>query len=102
VNRSELRRKLEARGINRSLFRLDGGTPSECYTLEAGPHDWAVYYAERGHRRAERRFPTEGEACDFLFAWILEDPDATLTAEQIAMGNARTRQRQAAERQLGR
>ena len=44
-------------------------------------------------------FLTEGEACDFLFAWIVEDPDATLTPDQIAMANARTRKRQAAERQ---
>jgi hypothetical protein len=43
MNRAELVKQLDERGVNRAAFCLDGGLPNECYTLEPRATEWAVY-----------------------------------------------------------
>lgn len=76
MNRSELRRTLQAEGIRADAFDLDGGHQSETYTLAGGAGHWRVYYSERGLESGLREFPTEAAACDYLLKVLRSDPSA--------------------------
>jgi hypothetical protein len=81
MNRAELVKQLNELKVNRAAYRLDGGLPNECYTLEQRATDWAVYYSERGRRSMEHIFSTEAQACQFLFDWIAQSPALADDAE---------------------
>lgn len=74
MNREEFLAAVAREGIRPATYSLDGGMPAEKYVVSReGDEDWAVYYSERGIRRDENRFSTEGEALDLLLIWLVED-----------------------------
>ena len=75
MNRDQLRQALEQEGVRPTAYDLDPGRLSdETYCLAIAPGGWAVWYAERGQRRDEAFFETEGEACDELLLRVVSDP----------------------------
>lgn len=60
MNRSELRRLLEAGGFYPFVYDLDGGPVVESHVLENRGYEWVVYYSERGSHDAKEVFFDEG------------------------------------------
>jgi hypothetical protein len=79
MDRSELRQFLDREQVDPRSYGLDGasGLPvqdrEERYFMEESPPGWSVYYWERGLRRGEQSFYTEGEACSRLLDLLLRD-----------------------------
>jgi hypothetical protein len=73
MNSRELEKKLHELGVRPDSYVLDGSLPDEQYALERDGTEWTVSYYERGQRDVFRRFPTEGEACEYLVNVLLED-----------------------------
>ncbi|MDA1358663.1 hypothetical protein O1R50_03460 [Glycomyces luteolus] len=74
MKKEQLAHKLQEAGVNETTYWLDGGLPSERYTLEERPEGWAIYYAQRGERAYEEVFASEEEACNAFFERIMSDP----------------------------
>jgi hypothetical protein len=74
MNKTELKKILEAEGYNPRVYDLEGGQPSERYVLSDEKYRCCVYYSERGLRTGERCYPTESEACEDLLRRIRELP----------------------------
>lgn len=68
MNREELRENLQALGINKSLFSLNGDLLPDRVVLYHSYNNWLVFYFdERGNRNDERVFTSEDEACRYIF-----------------------------------
>ena len=63
----ELRELLDAVPVPPDAVVLLGDTPDEAYVLDRDGTGWVVFYAERGLRTEERRYPSEDEACRDLY-----------------------------------
>lgn len=63
MNTAELREELRRLGVPEDAYGLDDDYHDECYVLDATGSEWVVFYAERGLRTEERRFPSESDAC---------------------------------------
>jgi sugar/nucleoside kinase (ribokinase family) len=74
MNRDELRRILNERGIRARSYSLDGGSANDRYCIEQSSGGWATFYSERGNRNKERWFSTEDEASQDLLERLLADP----------------------------
>jgi len=74
VDRDELRRILDARGVRRSAYSLDSGVANEAFCMERSRGGWSVYFFERGNRNAERWFLAEADACRDLLRRVAGDP----------------------------
>ena len=74
MNIRELQEALDAAGVDRAAYDLQGGQPNEKYTIERGVGGWFVYYSERGKRTDEAFFGSEDAATQYLFDWIMRDP----------------------------
>src|SRR5438309_6933851 len=74
MNRDELRRILNKRGIRARSYSLDGGSANDRYCIERSSGGWATFYSERGNRNDERWFSTEDEAGRDLLERLLADP----------------------------
>lgn len=80
MDRSALRELLDRESVDRRAYVLDGPAGlrvedrEERYFLEKTPSGWLVFYWERGLRRGEESFGSEGEACRYLLDLLLRDP----------------------------
>jgi hypothetical protein len=76
MNRQELARRLTSEGFLSDLYSLDGGFPAllEGFILKTTGARWTVEYYERGTTRTLAEYPTEGEACEFLYETLKADP----------------------------
>ena len=74
MNIPELRKLLEAEGIQPSSYVLDDGTPDHggSYFLRKEFFSWIVEWVERGKYERLGKFKTESEACEFLYQSIIE------------------------------
>jgi hypothetical protein len=66
VNRSDVKKLLDSRGVNPSRYNLDGGLDDDTFCIRREGRRWCVYYAERGVRIDRRCYRTEDEACGDL------------------------------------
>lgn len=73
MNKHELRARLVELNILESAYCLDGGLPSESYTLAQDAGRWLVYYSERGQRSSLVEFDDESLACLHLLALVEGD-----------------------------
>lgn len=73
MNKHELRARLIALNVLESAYCLDGGLPSESYTLAQHGSRWLVYYSERGQRSSLVTFDDESLACLHLLALVEGD-----------------------------
>nr|WP_134009218.1 hypothetical protein [Streptomyces sp. 846.5] len=76
VDREELRALLEAEGIRRNAYCLDGGLPDNAYCLDRDGADWIAYHWGRGSCSWLRRFRDESPACEYLLGLLREDARA--------------------------
>jgi len=75
MNKSELEEHLRKELVDPAAYSLEGGQNwYEKYCLDREGSRWVVYFAERGERLGLRAFDTESEACEYLLAWVLDDP----------------------------
>ena len=81
MNRDELQRILNDRGIRARSYSLDSGSANDRYCIERSSGGWATFYSERGNRNNERWFSTEDQACRHLLETLLADP-TTRTRDQ--------------------
>lgn len=65
----ELRIRLIADGFPEHMYSLlNGGFPNEAFCLIESGKKWEVYYSEKGKKRGQRSFDSEGEACEYFYA----------------------------------
>ena len=74
MTKTELMAAIRRYGIRPDAYDLDGVGCSECYVLKHEDGAWAVFYSERGFRRALRWFDTEAAACEHMLQILLKDP----------------------------
>jgi hypothetical protein len=68
MTRDELQSKLVAKGVDPSLYSLDGlAERSECYSVVQEGALWKVLYKERGQITEIATGLTESEAYDLLY-----------------------------------
>ena len=67
MTREELQAKLAAKGVDPSLYSLDGlASHSECYCVLGEGEKWKVVYKERGEVSEISEFKTQSEAYEML------------------------------------
>ncbi|MFE1785170.1 hypothetical protein ACFW9F_22010 [Streptomyces sp. NPDC059506] len=111
MNRNELARALRQAGVADVLYEIPGvhepRTRSDVhYFLRREPGSWVVGVSERAEEDFARRFPTEDEACRYLFGLLdpsTRPPRPPDAAERVAevLGHSQEIQREAWE-QFGR
>jgi len=90
VTKEELGRLLAANGAMALVSFQDRPTYSEGYYLVRGAEGWSVAFGERGVKREEWVFGSEGDACLFLLgtlAYSYRRPD--LLAGRVPMSRTR-------------
>ncbi|MEY4513533.1 MAG: hypothetical protein RLZZ450_5655 [Pseudomonadota bacterium] len=73
MNKHELRARLIDLNVLESAYCLEGGLPSESYTLAEEAGRWQVYYSERGQRSSLVEFDDESSACLHLLGLVEGD-----------------------------
>jgi hypothetical protein len=69
MTRDELQAKLSAKGVDESLYSLDGlVNRSECYCAVPENGTWKVVYIERGQVSEIATGLTQSEAYDFIYS----------------------------------
>jgi hypothetical protein len=68
VNRQDLKKLLDSRGVDPRRYNLDGGLDNDTLCIKRQGNRWCVYYTERGEQFDRRCYPTEDEACQDLLA----------------------------------
>ncbi|WP_042405870.1 hypothetical protein [Streptacidiphilus carbonis] len=76
MDRDDLRALLEAEGIRRSAYSLDGGLPDNAYCLDRDGADWIAYHFGRGSCSWLQRFRAESPACEYLLGLLRADARA--------------------------
>ena len=68
MDRAGLLSILKSKGVNGSLYSLDGmHSQSESYSIVLENEKYSVYYKERGKVAQLAKELTEEEACDFVY-----------------------------------
>lgn len=68
MNKENLKKFLNEKGIDSDLYNLDGkGRVDERFCLENKNDEWYVYYSERGIKTTNKRFLSEEDACDYIY-----------------------------------
>ncbi|ACX89995.1 conserved hypothetical protein [Pectobacterium parmentieri WPP163] len=70
MNKKDLKERLIKEKVSRTLYSLDGRLPSEKLCLDHDNGCWVVYYSERGIKTGMVNFPTEDEACEYIYVQI--------------------------------
>jgi hypothetical protein len=78
VNLQELKDALVKHRIDPRLVGF-GGPEDADDQWRIGPGvtgwaDWVVYYTERGQKRQQKDFMSEEDACNYLFAKLMNNP----------------------------
>jgi hypothetical protein len=73
MTQQELRDALRELNVRPDAYCLDGETANEAYVLERQGTTWFVYYSERGKKTGEKQFPSEGDACQYMFQVVTHD-----------------------------
>ncbi len=73
VNRRDLRDVLDAEGVGRNAYRLDGTNAEDALAIGPVAGGWRVWFTERGRAVNLAMFDTEDEACDYLADRLLTD-----------------------------
>jgi hypothetical protein len=68
----ELQTELEALGVRRDSYCLDGDA-DEAYCLRKSSSGWYVYYSERGMESGRKDFSNESSACEYLRSLLVSD-----------------------------
>lgn len=72
----ELQAALYEANIDDQYVSLTGEVKDEALILERKVgKGWCVYFSERGLRTGEHFYPTEEEACNFIFDRLSRDPN---------------------------
>lgn len=50
MNDDEFYKEMDAAGVPRDSYSLQGGLPNEAYCIELVGSKWVVYYSERGNK----------------------------------------------------
>jgi hypothetical protein len=75
MNREQLKKELDAKGVDPEAYYFGNSLPNEKYVLaQDADEKWSVYFSERGARAGNRTFDSEGEACAYFLERILRDP----------------------------
>jgi hypothetical protein len=74
MNRVALLEHLTQEQIDARSYDLSGDGRPESYVLREHRGEWEVFYSERGKKSGLRVFATEGEACDYFFHLVIDDP----------------------------
>jgi hypothetical protein len=73
MNTRELKARLVREGFRSDVYSIDGPLPSyEGLILEASHGQWQIEHFERGVRRELERLASEEEACDRMYALLME------------------------------
>lgn len=72
MKKAELERKIREMGIPPSEYSLDGETVYGVILDKMMEKDWYRVYSldERGGHHGEKYFPSEDEACDYMYELI--------------------------------
>ncbi|MFP5212182.1 MAG: hypothetical protein ACLGPL_02270 [Acidobacteriota bacterium] len=74
MNRDEFVREVDALGVRRESYSLDGGVHNDKYVLSPEPMGrWAVYYSERGLIFGKEDFDDQDKAYQYLKEIIISD-----------------------------
>lgn len=73
MNKNDLQRVLDAKGISPRIYDLDGGLPEDRLCLSAEAGRWCVYYTERGLRFNEKHYDSEEDACRDLLTRVRKE-----------------------------
>ncbi len=69
MDRADLLSALKEKGINESLYSLDGmHSQSESYSIVQENEKYCVYYKERGKASQLAKELTEEEACNYVYS----------------------------------
>ncbi|MFR8010535.1 MAG: hypothetical protein ACLU8W_02055 [Clostridia bacterium] len=71
MDKKDLEKMLQERGIPRESYSLMGGLPNECFCINKGT-SWEVYYSEHGIKTQLKVFCTENDACQYLYNCLLK------------------------------
>jgi hypothetical protein len=75
MTKHELQEKLDALGISRDAYSLEGGVHDNKYVISQEPmRKWSVYYSEKGLVIGKRLFDKESDACEYFFNKVVSDP----------------------------
>lgn len=74
MNVSELRRKLEERGVSRSEYRILEGYYPDALLLSKENGKWRVYMDERGTLPVDKWFDDEQQACAYFYKLMTPTP----------------------------
>ena len=73
MTRETLEIELKKAEVPDYIYNLTGqGKKDECLCLEKIGDKWSVYYLERGVKTTNEIFDTENDACQFLYAELLD------------------------------
>ncbi|MBU5472276.1 hypothetical protein [Roseburia sp. MSJ-14] len=73
MTREILEKELKKAGVPDYIYNLTGqGKKDECLCLEKIGDKWSVYYLERGVKTTNEIFDTENDACQFLYAELMD------------------------------
>lgn len=73
MNREILEKKLKFAGVADYIYNLTGkGKKDERLCLEKIQDKWYVYYLERGIKTTNECFESEDDACQFLYAQLMD------------------------------
>jgi hypothetical protein len=70
MTKDELTNRLIQENIPPSLYSLNGGMPEDRFCIGSTYGGWEVYYSKRGVKSQVKKFFTEEEAHDYLYAGI--------------------------------
>lgn len=83
MNLQELKDALVKHQIDPRVVGFGGPEDADDqYRIErnkTGWADWVVYYSERGEMREQKDFMSEEDACNYLFAKLINDPTTRLS-----------------------
>ncbi|WP_199065682.1 hypothetical protein [Chitinimonas sp. BJB300] len=75
TNKLSLIRSLQAAGIRPSAYSVSGPEDMALCLEEVRPN-WEVFYFERGGKTFSKTFPTEAEACEYMYQELMGDKTA--------------------------
>lgn len=83
MNVSELKMKLNERGVSDDLYSImTGGLPNEKLCI-IKDNNWQVYYSERGNKIVLKEFESEHEACEYFYKRLCHNKQLINSHETI-------------------
>ncbi|MGN6578759.1 MAG: hypothetical protein ACTHJ1_02070 [Bordetella sp.] len=73
--KSKLIRTLQAAGVRSGAYSLSGAEDMALCLEQLGT-EWEVFYFEKGGKTFSKKFPTEADACAYMYQELIGDKTA--------------------------